>query len=450
MKHPMVKISALSASIFAASSAMAGGFDNSSRGFDIIYGDNNVISTSYGQTAVPMKARIQQEAGSSNIVASGEILDDFQRPQLSTRYHVTENVSCALQYEVPFKAGVEYKDDTLAYGTTSAPIKTVYDSESITAACGYDLALSTGVLKVFGGPKLQKVSGAFTEDLLAEGLGYTGAEDNLAVELDGGTEAGFIAGVSFSIPEIALRASILYHSQIDYTATGTINSIIPAQNAAIGLNFGTEFETTGKAKTFTPQTVELALQSGIAENTLAFVKMRWSEYGKLSDLQVRGGNDGIQGTYDTNLPGGDGGQVTLQELAAMDEGADSLINPNVGMFSNDTFDYSFGLGRRISDQLTLGGSFSGSIKLGGKSADTPVGADSTSLRLPGDTSHTLSFGGEYSVLPNLKVNGGFGYTFINDYVVQTKVDPDTGTSDYRAEFSKTEATSFQLGLTYEI
>lgn len=120
------------------------------------------------------------------------------------------------------------------------------------------------------------------------------------------------------------------------------------------------------------------------------------------------------------------------------------------MFSNDTLDYSFGLGRRFNDQLTLGASFSGSIKLGGKSDDTPVGADSTSLRLPGDTSHTLSLGGEYTVIPKLKVSGGFGYTFINDYVVQTTADQDTGLSAYRAEFSKTEATSFQLGLTYEI
>jgi hypothetical protein len=79
----MIKISALSAGILSASAVMAGGFDNSSRGFDIIYGDNNVITTSYGQTAVPMKAKIQQGSGNpSSVVASGEIIDDFQRPQL--------------------------------------------------------------------------------------------------------------------------------------------------------------------------------------------------------------------------------------------------------------------------------------------------------------------------------------------------------------------------------
>jgi long-chain fatty acid transport protein len=114
------------------------------------------------------------------------------------------------------------------------------------------------------------------------------------------------------------------------------------------------------------------------------------------------------------------------------------------MFSNDTLDYSFGLGHLLNDQLTLGISYSGSIKLGSKSDDTPVGADSTSLRLPGDTSHTVSFGGEYKVIPKLKVSGGLGYTFIDEYRVETV------SGSYRAEFGKTEATSFQVGLTYEI
>lgn len=443
MKHPIIKISALSSAILAASSTMAGGFDNSSRSFDIIYGDNSVITTSYGQTSVPMKAKIQQGAGSSNVVASGEILEDFQRPEIGVRYQVAENVTCAAQYEVPFAAEVAYKDDALAYGSETAPISTTYESESFTVACGYDFVLETGKIKVFGGPKIQKVKGAFDEDLTPTGSPLTGTADNLIVDLDGGSEFGYILGASFEMPEIALRASILYHSQIDYTATGTLSAIIPADNAIIGLAAGTPFETTAKTKTFTPQSVELALQSGIAENTLAFLKMRWSEYGKLTDLDVKGGNDGIAGTFNTNL-GGDGSQVTLQQLAGLDAGADSLINPNVSMFSNDTLDYSFGLGHRLNDKVTIGASYSGSVKIGSKSDDTPVGADSTSLRLPGDTSHTVSFGGAYNIMPKLKVSGGLGYTFIDEYRVET------ASGSYRAEFGKTEATSFQVGLTYEI
>lgn len=454
MKHPIAKISALSAAILAATPALAGGFDNSSRGFDIIYGDNSVISTSYGQTTVPMKARIDKmkraEASgaesNAKIVGSGEIIDNFNRPQIGMRYQVAEGVTCAAQFEQPFAAQVSYADDSIAYVATnelgqpidadgnptadaskmvtkSAPIDTKYESESFTVACGYSMALSTGSIKVFAGPKIQKVNGAFNEDLSPSATA-TGINDNLTVELDGGSEFGYIAGLAYEIPEIALRASILYHSQIDYEATGTINANVPGQLS---------FTTPGKAKTFTPQSVELGLRSGIADNTLGFVKLRWSEYGKLTTLSVDGDDSTVVGGNSLAMINqGVGGQLS------------SLIDPEVSMFSNDTLDYSLGLGHRFNDKLTLGTSFSGSIKLGGKSDDTPLGADSTSLRLPGDTSHTLSFGGEYAVLSNLKVNGGFGYTFIDEYRVETT------SGSYRAEFGKTEATSFQLGLTYEI
>lgn len=466
MKHPMVKISALSASILAASSAMAGGFDNSSRAFNIIYGDNNVIDLSYGQTSVPMKARIDRlQRGENSLAAptqdkisgSGEIIDDFTRPQVGIRYNIMENVTCAAQAEQPFAAQVDYADDSLAYVVTdengvplqddgspavdgggnliatpaskTAPISTKYESESFTVACGYDFALAMGSLKVFAGPKIQSVNGFFSQDLSPEDVGNN---DNLNVTLDGGNEVGYVAGVAYEIPEYALRASILYHSQIDYSATGQNKTFLPL-SAVTGNSADDRIYTfDATTETFTPQTVELAFQSGIAENTLAFLKMRWSEYGKLANLDVQGSNETAVGA------------LTYQQLATANDQLDALINPNVSMFSNDTLDYSLGLGHRFNDQLTLGASFSGSIKLGGKSDDTPLGADSTTLRLPGDTSHTLSFGAEYSVLPTLKVSGGLGYTFINDYVVQTT------SNSYRAEFSKTEATSFQFGLTYEI
>jgi long-chain fatty acid transport protein len=460
MKNSMLKLSTLSAAVLSASTAMAGGFDNSDRSLDILFGDNNVITTSYGQTSVPMKAVIQKGAATSNTVNSGDVVGNFTRPQVAFRYNISEELTCATKFEQPYAASVAYQDDQLAYvvtdanglpvddagniavdgsgnliatpATMSAPIATKYESESITAVCGYDFTLPKGELKVYGGPKIQKVNGAFDEDLnpLA-----TGVDDNLTVELDGGTELGYVVGAAFSIPEIALRASFTYHSQVDYDdAKGTNRTFVPLSlvNAALTDQVIT---TASTAKTFTPQSVELALQSGIAENTLASLTMRWSEYSKLADLQIQGGNEAVPGTN---------GTMTLQDIAALDKKLNSLINPEVSMFSNDTLDYELGLGRRINDSLSLGASFSGSIKLGSKPSDTPLGADATSLRLPGDTSHTLSFGGEYAVMPGLKVNGGLGYTFINAYVVQ-----ETDNS-FKAEFSKTEATSFQMGVSYEI
>lgn len=455
MKHPMIKMSALSAGILSASAVMAGGFDNSDRSMDILFGDKNVITSSYGQTSVPMGGTIEQGAGTGNTVKSGDVVGKFMRPEVAFRYQLANNINCAAKYEKPFYANVDYGSDGVAYNSTiltpngvkpvteTAPAMTEYDSESMTFACGYDIALNTGKVTFLAGPKIQEVTGGFTEDLSAADLGRS---DDLSVALDGGLEVGYVLGAAYSIPEIALRASIIYHSQIDYDAKGKLSALLPG---SLGTAGGTAFTTDATAKTFTPQMIEIKLQSGVAENTLASLKLRWSEYSKLAELDIQGDDNTIVAgktlaywnqlaTNGTNADFGLTGENQLSNVLV------PLYSPTVSMFSNDTLDYNLGLGHRLNDKLSLGASFSGSIKLGGKDADTPLGADSTSLRLPGDTSHTLSFGGEYAVMPGLKLNGGLGYTFVNAYVVQEKDD------SFKAEFDKTEATSFQLGLAYEI
>jgi long-chain fatty acid transport protein len=453
----MLKGSALAAAVFLASQATAGGFDNSDRSLDILFGEDNVITTSFGQTSVPMGGTIEQGAGSNVTIQSGDVVGNFVRPEVAFRYSLTEDVTCATKYEKPFSAEVDYGSDGVTYDTqiqgtnaaipttVTAPAMTEYKSESLTVACGYDLALDTGKLTFVAGPKLQEVKGGFTEDLSSADLG---AADDLSVSLDGGMEVGYVVGAAFSIPEIALRASIMYHSEIDYTATGQLSAVLPS--ALPGAAGGAAFTTDATANTFTPQMVEIKLQSGIAENTLASLKLRWSEYSKLAELD-------IQGDSSTRVAGQElstwSGLVTADLNSAhanadtgltFNDALNGLYSPTVSMFSNDTLDYTLGLGRRINDKLSLGASFGGSIKIGSKDADTPIGADSTSLRLPGDTAHTVSFGGEYAVMKNLKVSGGLGYTFINAYVVQEK------DNSFKAEFDKTEATSFQMAVSYAL
>lgn len=421
----------LSGLCLAVSQVNAGGFDNNSRSFNLLYSDKDVIEMSYGHTSVPMEAKIEQakNSGASGTINSGDVVGRFERPQVGIKMQVQDNLSCAAQYERPYAASVEYSDDSLSYetdadGTARAPIATNYDSKSFTFACGYDFALSTGSIKVFGGPKAQKISGSFSQDLSTNNLGET---DNLSVDLKTDTEIGFIAGIAYSIPEIALRASLLYHSQIDYDAYGTNTFMLPLG----GANFET-VTTSTKAKTFTPQALELAFQSGIASNTLAFLKLRWAEYSKLKTLESQSDESVVV----------QANGATLAQVIAMNPAADGLVNPDLDLFSNDTLDYSFGLGHKWNDQLSLGVSYAGGIKLGSKDDTIPLGADSKSLRLPGDDKHSLLVGGTYLITPEFKMNAGLGYTFIDSYTVQTE------SGNFRAEFDKTESTSVQVGLSY--
>ncbi|GAA6135722.1 OmpP1/FadL family transporter [Oceaniserpentilla sp. 4NH20-0058] len=440
------KISTLSAAIIAATPAMAGGFDNSNRSFDIIYGDNNIITTQFGQTFLPMKANVNKmkRAQTSNAeanskrVKSGDIVGNLTRPQVGFRYKLLNDISCAGQIEQPFATQISFADDQYTYvktdvsgnpvdinghptydpssmDTAVAPINSKYESESFTMACGYTMALPKGQVKIFAGPKIQSVKGSFNQDLTPSPSAI-GEADNLTVVLDGGTELGYVAGIAYEIPKIALRASFLYHSQVDYDAKGTITAKIPNVIS---------FNTRGTAKTFTPQTLELALVSGIAEDTLGFVKLRWSEYSKLTALHVIGDDAKTI----------DGNRATIAQANQFSGNRlDPLINPKLDMFSNDTFDYSIGIGHRVSDQLSVVTTFTSSTKIG----------DSTRSHLLDGSSYTLGFGGEYSLIKNLKLNGGLGFTLIDGYTVELP------SGDFRAEFSQTEAISFQLGLSYEI
>ncbi|MEH6347056.1 MAG: outer membrane protein transport protein [Bermanella sp.] len=445
MKNSMMRMSTLAAAILAASPVMAGGFDKSDHSFGILFGDDNVITTSFSQTSVQAhgtatQLRNNNPLATTTSVSTGEIVSDINSPEIAFRFNINENVTCAAKFEQPYGAEVAYEDDTLAYAELefgdvgngeigviggegiTAPIATEYESESLTVGCGYDFALSTGKLTVIAGPKVQKINGFFSEDLSPDA-----GDDDLDVSLDGGTEVGYILGAAYSIPEIALRASIIYHSQIDYDADGTVK----VGQDVLG------FETTGTAKTFTPQTIEIALQSGVAENTLAFFNVRWSEYSKLKDLQVNG--DG------SATPAALGG-ATLDEYSASVGGAiDGLINPEVSLFDNDTLDLGIGMGRQLTDKLSLGLGYSTSIKLGSKPAGTPDGADTDDIRLPASDTQTLSFGGEYTVLKGFTVNGGIAYTLLDSYTAE---DPED--NGLRLRYKQTEATSFQVGMSYAL
>ncbi len=443
MKNSMMRMSTLAAAILAASPVMAGGFDKSDHSFDILFSDDNVITTSFSQTAVNTKGTASQMYGGDQSIGTGTIVSDIVSPEVALRLGAADNVTCALKVEEPYGAEVAYADDSLVYDidpgdgssvAITAPVATEYESQSLTVGCGYDFALSSGKLTVLAGPKIQSVKGFFSEDLSSQSAG---SADNLEVELDAGTEVGYILGAAYSIPEIALRASIIYHSQIDYTGTGTINSLAPLSLLDPNMQDQT-FTTTGTTKTFTPQSVELALQSGVAENTLAFVNIRWSEYSKLSELNIEG---------DGSVALANAGGASFDDINAQAGGAlTDLIDPSLSLFHQDTLDVALGMGRQLTDKLAIGASYSTSLKLGSKSSLVPDGADSDNVRVPSSETQTFSFGGEYTLTPEFTINGGLAYTLLDSYTAE---DPDTN-GGMVIRFGQAEATSFQLGMSYAL
>lgn len=97
------------------------------------------------------------------------------------------------------------------------------------------------------------------------------------LSFNGNYNPGFRIGAAYEIPEIALRAQIMYRSKVEHDPDGEFTSILDGLflggAAAPALAHGT-----------TPQSVELKLQSGIAPGWLAFASVKWTDWSVLQTL----------------------------------------------------------------------------------------------------------------------------------------------------------------------
>ena len=118
-------------------------------------------------------------------------------------------------------------------------------------------------------------------DFLAPGVG---GASGFEYDLDEDLETGFVFGAAYEIPEIALRASLTYFSEIDYESDSTERfSIGGVLGDGVDIDSTTEFET--------PQAINLDVQSGVAEGTLVFAGLRWTDWSDFDVIPTQLGTD---------------------------------------------------------------------------------------------------------------------------------------------------------------
>jgi len=383
--------------LFASSvEVFAGGFDSSGQPFDIIFGEKHAVrfSLHYLEPAVDLEAsRHSGEGQSSAPLDVSNMAKGYAEALLAFRYIVNERTRCATQLERPFRYFTRYQDDSLSYVPdsnnptvhASAPVTSKYQSASVSLACSYSVPFShssslfsTSKLSIIAGPKYQEVSGVFSSDTSASAMGDA---DNYVADLNGSKEWGYLIGLAYEIPDIAFRVSLFYHNEIHHDLAGIVMSPVPSQSARV--------TQSARAKTLTPQFVNLNIQSGIAEGWLAFAGFRWGDWTALDSINVDAGP----------------------------------LSQSIGLFSQDTLNYNFGLGYRVNESLTLGGYFASFLKLG--AIDLPPGIDGEDIRNPESGRFSVGFGGKYEATKQLHLNLGGSYYHIeagkfvdNDHTVE--------------------------------
>ncbi|ATW85563.1 hypothetical protein MOTT16_04050 [Moraxella osloensis] len=230
-------------------------------------------------------------------------------------------------------------------GATNASIS----SQNITGLLGVKLGEKKNI-QIYGGPTIQRLEG----DVHLRGDAYktaSGYDANITRD----TAYGWMAGIAYLKPEIALKAALTYRSEIDHD--------LPALGAAgVGTN---EITIT------TPKSVNLDFQTGINPTTLLTAKARWVPW---SDFAIK---PKIYG---------------------------SASGLNLVSYDDDAWTAEVGLGKKLSPQLAISGAVG---------YDSGAGNPITSLG-PVEGNWNVGLGAKYNLTPEWAISGGVKYLMFGD------------------------------------
>ena len=373
-----MKTRVLALAALAASATTAQALDRSGQPNLILFETGNVVEFSFGYadpsvdgTDLATGAKIGNSAKSFWVWGGG------------IKYDVNDPWSVALTIDEPYGTDVDYPGDPAF--TSLGGTKAVANSHAITAWARYKFDENWSV---YGGLKYQEISA----DIGLGGLAY-GALNGYNAKFSADGAFGYAVGASYEIPDIALRVSLTYHSEITHE-NKTKETGVPF--------FGT---VNSKTEIKSPEAVNLEFQSGIAQNTLLFGAVRYARF---------------------------------TQTVISPEGFDAVVNPGESgdsLTDIDNFtDIKLGIGHRFNDQ------WSGSFAVGhqSKSEDKLV-----SPLAPINGAKYILLGAKYDVNEKFAISGGVRYTMFGEAF------PETGTPDVaRAKFKDNSAISMGLKLTY--
>lgn len=258
-------------------SAQAGGFSRGNADTDILFEQGNV-SLRMGATFVSPERKYTKNPVAG--LVGTDYAESYVVPSVAAKFNVNESIRCALtmvennggkvRYAVPNRSGKLTEEfETTEFGTT----------------CGVGFDAGPGKLWILGGGFAEKFDYDRQNDFSS--LGLPTAELTLA-----GLEYGYRAGIAYEIPDIALRAQLMYRSGTSYGADGNLAApagvlcIATGLPALCGLPRDQKLDVPSLGYGDLPQSVELKLQSGVAPGWLAFGSVKWSDWSVLESLDV--------------------------------------------------------------------------------------------------------------------------------------------------------------------
>ncbi|MCM8514357.1 outer membrane protein transport protein [Acinetobacter bereziniae] len=441
---------ALIVATLPATGVFAAALDRSGQSISAFLQPGNYFEAGISVLDPTVEGKETAAMGGRNINDMG---DDYYFPSAALKLQLTDNFSFGLLYDQPFGADAAYNGTnefvaaptdpvltglpitTTQLGGVTGNTKVKVDTQNISMIFGFQ---PNENFNFYGGGVYQTVKGNVSLRGKAYSL-YNGYDAKIK-ETSG---AGWLAGAAFQIPDIALKASVTYRSEIDHDADATETIAIadalgamPASQlqgllASLG-NTGAAMtpallkalaanKESGKTKITTPQSVNLDFQTGIMENTVAFANLRWVDWSSFSIRPYKFGNV----------------STAVGPLLGLANPNNARPNGfNLVEYSKDQFSATVGVGRKLNEQ------WAGNVSIGW---DSGAGNPITTLG-PTEGYWNLGLGVQYSPTPSTFIAGGVKYFWLGDAKAQTGAQ--AGGNDYVAEFKDNNAIAYGLKMGY--
>ena len=348
----------------AAQSFAAGGISRDGQDVSFMYDDGDFVNVSLRSVTPSVTGTSYTPAGGPATIGES-VGEEFSTYTVNLRQEVGEKTAIGFQIRQPIGADLLYPAGSVLAGTSVD-----YDSMAVSLLGSYNQS-----------PQLRFVGG-FTSQSQNASVAVPFQSYTATADKDSGT--GFIVGASYSIPEIAFKVSGTYFSEISSSHATLENGLLPSTteiNAPVGVN--------------------LNLQSGIMEDTIAFASM-------------------VTQNWDTFI---------LDPVGWRASAGSALYDPESKTV------YTVGVGRKFSDKLA------GSISYT-SNAETDGTANALS---PTDGWQDISLGVRYS-LDNVDIGVGTTFrTYTNDVATTQELAPGLPI----ANFSDNSLTGVGISLKYK-
>lgn len=346
---------------------------------------------------------------------TGDMANHYYSPNAALKIQATEHFSIGLIYDQPYGADAQYTGQSNFIENRPLPFQggtsVTVDTENLNLLFGYQPNQNWNL---YAGAVYQTLDAT----VLLRGESYS-AYSGYDFKTGRDEAVGWLAGIAYQIPEIALKTSLTYRAKIKHEMNAYENHGIagftgsPVFDAMLNqIN-----NAQGTTEITTPQSVNLDFQTGIMENTVAFANVRWVNW---KDFAIRPYKFGAASV----LP-------PIVNKTGKKDGFDLVA------YTDDQYSVTAGVGHKVNDH------WAGNVSVGW---DSGAGNPVTTLG-PTEGYWNVGVGVQYSPAPNYFIAGGVKYFWLGDAKAQS--GSQFNTPEHVAEFKNNDAIAYGLKIGYK-